>query len=456
MSHVISRAPKLSRRFVLRGALGGGSVAVGLPLLEAMLSPRAAKADEQMDEPIFGVLFWANGLPWHDGHGTPGPGFVDAWTPEQTGEEYTSSELLMPLDPYDVSVVTGLTPHTDGGPTGLNDGHMRGFMCAMTSDMVNPDGFDHPSHTLTSMRESIDQYVARHEAFYASGTPRFRSLQLAVSDARFHDYGHWNAISYNGPDSLNLPITSAQQLFDVLFDIPDDAFALERRASVVDVVMDDAAKLRNLVGASDKQRIDEHLAHLEEVQRRLELASAPCDEPTPPADSDDLELKMEAMGELLALALDCNLTRVFTVMLTSPATTHVFSNLGVVDGMHKTVHDGLWQQTYDITHYHMQVFAKLLERLEAKQAGGTSVLDRSLVLGLSEYGEGWQHGVAEMPLVIAGGACGAVRRRVHVRETGDNNFARGHLTALRALGLQEQSYGFSGSETDSVLGDILV
>lgn len=446
----------LNRRTMLRGCLGGASVAVGLPLLEAMLGPRSAAADDALAEPIFGVFFWANGMPWHGVHDAPE--HPDLWTPPDVGPNYTASELLQPLlDNHDVSVVTGLTPKTDGGPTGLNDGHMRGFMCALTSDMVNPDGFDHPSHTLTAMRESIDQTVARSDEFYQSGVPRFRSLQLGVSTARFHDYGHWNAISYNGPDSLNIPILTPSQLFSHLFQVPGDALALQRQATVLDAVLADVHTLKAKVGAADQQRLDEHLTHLDEVQRRLVSASAPCDSPPPPNDPEDLQQKTAIMGELLAIALSCNLTRVFSMMLTSPATTHVFSNLpGIENGMHKLCHDGEWEAIRAITHYQMSVFATLLDQLQAKtDLDGNTMLERSLILGLSEYADGWGHGVQEMPALFAGGACGAMVPRVHVRETGDNNFARVHLTALRALGMQQDSYGFSNSETSSDFGQLL-
>ena len=63
--------------------------------------------------------------------------------------------------------------------------------------------------------------------------------------------------------------------------------------------------------------------------------------------------RTQIMAELLAVALRCNLTRVFTFMLTSPATTHVFSDLGVPDGMHKTCHDGHWERVRAITESQM-------------------------------------------------------------------------------------------------------
>lgn len=450
----------LSRRTLLRGAVGGATVSLALPLLEAMLGPKSAQAGGATPDPIFGVFFWANGTPWHAGHGAMqgGGGYPDLWTPAATGQGYAPSELLMPLAPYAPSVVTGLEPKTEvpALPDGQGDGHMRGFMVALTSDRPRPEGFDHPSHTLTALRPSLDQYVARHDEFYGTNVPRFRSLTLGISEARFHDYGHWNAISYNGPDSLNLPVQDPGQLYGLLFDVPADTVALEHRATLLDAVMADANDLRVRLGTADRIRLDEHLAHLDEIQRRLELSVAACDDPGAPGSSSDLIAKTELMAQLLARALSCGLTRVFSFMLTSPATVHLFSNLGVAEEMHKTCHDGLWPQVRDITLYHMQALAAFLGVMQSTMdPTGVTLLDRMLVYATSEYGEGWQHGNKEHPILLAGGAGGAIRTGVHQRVP-DGNISMAHVTILRALGITTPSYGFNGGETSDHLADILV
>lgn len=447
----------LSRRTMLRGALGGATVTVALPALEAMLGPREANAEGSILGPIFGVFFWANGMPWHAAHGAAHAGNPDVWTPQQTGLGYTPSELLAPLAAHQVSVVTGLEPKTEvpPDPPGQSDGHMRGFMVALTGDRIRPEGFDHPSHTLTALRPSVDQYVATHPDFYGDAPPRFRSLVLGVSPARFHDYGHWNAISYNGPDSLNLPVQDPGQLYDLLFSVPQDEDLLDRRARVLDAVLADANDLRQRLGAHDRQRLDEHLGHIDEVQRRLELAVIECEDTGRPAPTADMIQKTELMAELLAIALQCNQTRVFSFMLSSPASTHVFSNLGVPDGMHKVCHDGHWNSVRDITHYQMQAFSVFLDRLSQRlDPLGHSLLDRSLVFGTSEYGEGWQHSVAEMPVIFAGGANGALVRNTHVREA-QGNFSKAHVTMLRALGIDTPSFGFNGGETSDQFSELL-
>lgn len=452
----------LSRRTVLRGAVAGGVVSLALPQLDAMLRPSEALAGGAAPEPFFGLFFWANGTPWHAGHGAEqgASGYPDLWTPGAVGPGVlvpgsTPSELCAPLARHSPVVISGLEPKTEipGDPAGQGDGHMRGFMVALTGDRPRSVGFDHPSHTLTSLRPSIDQVVARDPAFYGTSPARFRSLHVGVSDARFHDYGHWNAISYNGPSSQNLPISSIAQLYSLLFDVPPDATETLRRARLLDAVREDAQSLRARLGAGDRARLDEHLEHVSEIQRRLELgAGASCVAPGMPGDGDVMG-RADALARLLAVAVRCDLTRCFSFMLTSPASTHVFSALGAPDGMHKTCHDGLWEQVRAITRYHMECFATVLDRFaELTDASGASLMDRAVILGTSEYGEGWKHGNAEHPVVIAGGGAGRIVRGTHAREVG-GNLSKAHLTALRALGLPYETWGWNGAETaDSVAG----
>ncbi len=447
----------LPRRTFLRGAVGGTAVALGLPLLDAMIRPGVSRAGGGDAAPFFGVFYWANGMPWHAGHGAEQAGPPDLWTPSAIGAGYAPSELLTPLARHQPSVITGLTPHTavPDSPPGQSDGHMRGFMVALTGDRIRPEGFDHPSHTLTALRQSIDQFVAREPSFVAGAPTRFRSIHAGVSEARFHDYGHWNAISYNGPGSQNLPISSVAQLYGYLFGVPADADETLRRARLLDVVRGDAASLRLRLGASDRARLDEHLDHLSQIQRRLELgAGASCGAPPMPGDGDLLG-RTDAMARILAVAVRCDLTRVFTFMLTSPASTHVFSNLAVPDGMHKVCHDGGWEAVRRITHYQMQCFSTFCDRFaELSDPTGASLTDRAVILGVSEYGEGWKHSVAEMPALIVGGGAGRVTRGVHAREAG-GNFSRAHLTALRGLGLDTPSFGWNGGEATTHFSEIV-
>ncbi len=449
---------QLSRRSFLRGTVGGLAISLALPPLEAMLDVNGAYADGGGEEPFFGLFFWANGLPWSAKHGAMqgSAGKSDLWTPATEGVGFAPSPLLVPLSRHKVSVVTGLEPKTEVPPLppGQSDGHMRGFMVAMTGDRIRPMGFDHPSHTLTALRPTLDQLVAKHPKFYKS-PPRFRSLEIGVSRSRFHEYGHWNAISYNGPDSTNPPILSAPALFDKLFAMPGESAEQGRRAKVLDAVLADARQLRGRLGSRDAARLDSHLEQLSEIQRRLSMSSVACKTPARPSDDIDLHKKTTAMAELLAIAVNCGLTRVFSFMLTSPATTHVFTNLGVGDDMHKACHDGRWEDIRKVTLYQMEAFALLLDALaKVPQPAGKTLLDRACIYGTSEYGEGWQHGEKEHPVVLAGGAGGRMLQGVHTREPG-GNLCKAQLTVLKALGLPFDSFGFNGAETNKTVAGML-
>ncbi|MCB9528941.1 MAG: DUF1552 domain-containing protein [Myxococcales bacterium] len=445
----------LSRRTFLRGCLAGATVGIALPPLEAMLGARAAA--QGRPDPFFGLFYWANGTPWHAGHGADqaAAGYPDLWTPPDVGAGYRRSELLAPLARHRVTAITGLEPHTDipALPPGQGDGHMRGFMVTMTGDRIQPEGFDHGSHSLTALRPTLDQFVARHPAWYQS-PPAFRSLEAGVSDARFHDYGHWNGISYNGPYSINLPIMRPRLLFDRLFVQQDERAEVDRRLVVLDAVLDDARHLRARLGSRDRERLDSHLEHVRDLQRRLDADVPACQIPAPPQDGGDLVAKARTMGELLALAVECRLTRVFSLMLTAPATTHVFSALGVPDGMHKTCHDGLWEQVRAITRHQMEAFAAFLDAFARPRPDGGTLLDDGLVYATTEYGEGWLHSVRELPVLIAGRAGGAFVDDTHVRLPG-GNLSRAQLTAFTALGLDLPSFGWNGGETADVLPGLL-
>ena len=381
-------------------------------------------------------------------------GHSDEWTP--TGTQ-AASTLLQPLQRHNVSVLTGLEPKTiiPPSPGGQGDGHMRGFMVALTGDRPRPEDFDHGSHTLTALRQSVDQYVATHPNFY-SEQPRFRSLQVGVSQARFHDYGHRNAISYNGPNSVNLPVTQPTVLHDLLFAVPKDVTQIARRTRLLDAVLADAERLKGVLGQEDKQRLEAHLDHVRSIQNRLSTSVTSCETPAVPSDEGTLLERTQVFAELLALAISCGMTKVFSFMLTSPASTHRFTNLNVPDGMHKTCHDGHWNRVRDITVHHMEAFGLFLDAFaNTSMPNGENLLNRGLIYGTSEYGEGWKHSVRELPVVLAGTAGGRIRAGVHAREA-RGNLCKAQLTALRALSLPDSQFGFNGAETTDVFSEVLV
>lgn len=460
----------MDRRTVLRGALGGLGLSVGLPILEAMLNDNAtAFAQGQPLPKRFGVFFWANGTPWNGKH-DPANTEADLWTPPSEGA-LTLSPLLQAFAGLEskLTVVTGLEPKSElgfanGDPSrgidpGQGDGHMRGVVHALTGDRPRPEGFVQPDHVFTVLRPTIDQLYGDAPEIQGETPPRFRSVVTCVSPARFHrvpDFGTWESISLRGPDQLVPPIPSARDLFMTLFsDAPPDdpvarAATLER-IDVLSAVKSDLDAVKRRLGAADRARLDEHVTHIEEIERRLKSAQPVCTAPGVPGAVGDLAGEAEAQARLIAHAMTCDLTRVFSMMLTSPGGQHVFSQLGLGGGSHQLAHDGAHEALRRITEYHMQCFRRVLDVFATTpDVGGGSLLDSMAILGTSEYAEGKAHNVREFPVILAGGLRGRLRTGQHLRYP-SGNLARVHLTLHQAYGLPVTSWGWHGAQTSEPL-----
>ena len=467
----------ISRRKVLRGMLGGSAVALGLPLFESMLNHNGTALAAGPSLPIrYGLFFWGNGLPWTYRHSgstdTVSPGIehpldmtlTDLYTPTTQGKGFGITKLLMPLERHlaNINVVSGLEPKTSipDAPAGQSDGHMRGICVALTADQIRPMGFDHDPHIFAVNRATLDQYIAKNPKFYTDGAPQYRSLELGMSSATLHDFGTWNSVSHNGPNSINPPLRDPQKLFDQLFSVKPDLTEIARRTSVLDVVAEDTRQLSARLGKRDRDRLDEHLTHIDEIERRLTVARAACVTPTAPMGTFTGETsvmnKLDIMSDILVAALRCDVTRVFTIAFTTGASLMQMNGAGEINGagahqLHDACHGGERDVITAFTKLNLTAYAKLLDKLSAdKDVNGVTLLDSSVVMGTSEYGEGFTHSNKEHPFILAGKAGGKLDTGWHVREQG-GNMARVHLTVLRALGIDTPSYGFNGGETTNAL-----
>ena len=461
--------------------LRGSAVALGLPLFEAMLNQNGNALAAGTGLPVrYGLFFWGNGLPWTYRHrgttDTVSPGIThelddkltDLYTPTTVGKGFAVTELLKPLERHlpNLNVVSGLEPKTaiPTSPAGQSDGHMRGISVALTADQIRSEGFDHDPHIFAVNRATLDQYIAKHPQFYLDGAPPYRSLELGMSSAVLHDFGTWNAVSHNGPNSINPPLRDPHKLFNQLFAVKPDLTEVARRTSVLDVVSEDTKQLSLRLGKRDRERLDEHLTHIGEIERRLNVTRAACVTPTAPTSpfSDETSVleKLDVMADIVVAALRCDVTRVFTIAFTTGASLMQMNGAGEINGagahqLHDACHGGERDVITAFTKLNFTAYAKLLDKLTAdKDVNGQTLLDSSLIIGTSEYGEGFTHSNKEHPFIFAGKAGGKVETGWHVREEG-GNMARAHLTVLRALGIDAKSYGFNGGETSAALPFLL-
>ncbi len=436
----------LRRRTILRGFLGGGLVTIGLPFLEAFLdvTPRA-RACGGIIPRRFGLFFWGNGVR------------PDQWVPTATGEgdDWELSEQLAALanvKPY-ITVVSGMSvktgnlyPHTSG---------QTGLLCG-AAPLENGDAQTFPL-------PSIDQVIANA----IGGATIYASLQTSAASA--------DGQSYNGPHSRNPPESSPFALFERIFGagfrLPGEEGTVDPtlglRRSVLDAVMEDANALKGRVGAADAIRLEQHLDGIRELEQRLALLQeappnlAACvmpDEPLPDYPDIDgrpqISARSRAMVDLLAMALACDQTRVFGHFIDDPVSNVLFD--GASDGHHTLTHNetGLQPEVNDITLQIMDEFAYLVEKLASIPEEGGTLLDNCVILGCSEVSLGQTHSLDDMPIVLAGGACGALKTNLHFRSAYQENTSAVMLSLVRAMDIPATSFGADEGEATEGLSDI--
>jgi hypothetical protein len=448
----------VSRRRLLRGSFAGGTaIAIGLPLLEAMLDTHGERlAHGQALPKRFGVFFFGNGRG------------VEAakWRPTGTGANWTPSVELAPLASIKdyVSVVTGMNAKLDKSP----QGHHKGSVAILSGHDFITQPANNAPYRSTFAKPSIDQVAAQ----VLGKDTAFKSLEIGISKRVINGEGTTiQYISHNGPDSGNPPELSPRNLFTRLFAggaaaapsgapaMPDPVRAM--RKSILDVVLDDLSALGQRVGSADRSRLDQHAESIRAIERRLDTtsegATATCSPVQPSADptssnsKEPVEERMQAMGDLLALAMTCDVSRVFSIQFIGSAAGPVFWQVGADRGHHDISHDG--ESSQDVieacTIFTMKQLAGLLTKFRDTPDGAGNLLDSMALLATSDTSDGAAHSVNDYPILVAGKAGGAlVHPGVHYASMGEHT-NRVLLTLLRAVGVQQTELGM-GSYVQSM------
>ncbi len=440
----------LDRRTFLRGALAtGATVALGTPLLDAMLdSHGVAHAGGEPLPSRFGLWFFGNGVrPEH-------------WIPTGTGADWTPGAELRPivdggLKPY-VSVVTGAEiktathPH-HSGMTGMLTG-MRYFQNGTTRDTI-VSSFAGPS---------VDVIASR---WIAERTPTpFRSLELGVTRFRGTDEGTtFQHLSHNGPNDPNPSEYSPLAVYRRLFAMAPDATLDLARRSVLDSVSDQIRGLQPRVSMADRTRLERHYDSVRAIELRLAASHAACSVPAEPVDLGDDPMgreritdQNEQMSQLCALALGCDLTRSFSLFFSTAGSGVIMWPVGAANGLHQINHDEgpPFSTVHAAVVFTMQQLTRFLTILRDTPDGTGNLLDTCSILVTSELTEGWRHTNADFPCLIAGKGNGRLRGGIHHRAVGANTSHCG-LTALRGAGIDVASFGSAEGEVTTPFAELM-
>lgn len=429
----------LPRRTFLRGA--GATLA--LPLLDAMLPPLTALANTPASPTRLrrlGFVYMPMGCD------------ISRWTPpadEQLGE---LSPTLTPLAPVKdhVSILTNM--ELRNSYPGTHATSNSGFLSAALAKRTESNDYQ--------LGTTVDQVAAQH----VGQDTQLSSLELSMdlmSVVGQCDNGYacvyQNCLSWSSP-TTPLPAEAHPRIvFEQLFGDGGSAAerkaALKKRASLLDVLTDDLARLEREVGPSDRQRVHQYLDAVRDVERRIQQAeAATADSPLPdldrplgvPASYGD---HARLMFDLQLLALQGNITRVATFQLARETSNRTYPEIGISESHHPLTHHGndpeKIAKVAKINQFHVSLFAEFLQKLQATPEGDGSLLDHVLYLYGSGMGNPNVHDHTNLPIIVAGGAAGNMRGGRHLRFAEPTPLANLHLTLLEKVGVPIDSFADS-------------
>jgi len=422
-----STVPTLSRRHLLRGA----GVLLGLPLLDAMLPSFAGAVPESTTPHRFLGICNNLGL-------LPDKFFPAA---DQVGRDYTLSPYLEHLRDFrsDFTVMSGVMhPDVDGGhPADI---------CFLTAA-------PHPSSGGFRNTISLDQYIAER----IGPQTRFPSLTLGVNVAQGA-----KSLSFTGGGVLIPCEDKPSQVFKRLFlgGTPQEIQAQARRLalgqSIMDTVADQTKRLEKSVGAKDRERLDQYLTGVRDLEQRLVQASEWEKRPRPvvdakppldPADPREYMDKVRLMYDMAHLAFLTDSTRNITLMLDSVNSPAIeVQGKAVSDGYHNLSHHGKnpqkLAQLEAIDREHMKLLAGLYGSLKAHKEGTGTLLDQTMILYGSNLGNANTHVTTNLPVIFAGGG---FRHGQHLVFDRERNYPLPNLfvNVLQRFGIEADHFASS-------------
>lgn len=441
----LQRPFQINRRRFLRG-LGAG---IALPALVSMPGvaaasgqvKAAARATTATGAPLRSVfLYFPNGA------------IPSEWWPAE-GAGASPSELSRTLEPLDtvrrhVQILKGIDNLTaNPGPDGAGD-HARGNGTFLTCVRLRK------SSTELRAGTSIDQLIASEVGSFT----RIPSLELTCDHIRKSsgcDAGYSCAYQFNiSWRNATTPMTAENNprlVFERLFGAggPGERTANLRRRqqeqrSVLDFVLEDARALQQRLDARDREKLDQYLTGVREVERRIARAERFRDvrEPdmdTPAGVPGTHSEHIQLMNDLLVLALQTDTTRVASLQLSYDGSNRSFSEIGIAEGHHDLTHHQNrpeWiQKVAQIDRWYVSQFARLLQKLEAvKDVDGHSLLHNSMIVYGSGNADGNRHTHSNLPVLLAGGGGGTLTPG-RVVQHGSRPLANLYLSLADRMGL---------------------
>jgi hypothetical protein len=395
---------------------------------------------------------------------------MPAWTPSAAGLNYPLSPLLEPLQALkqDFLVLSGLTlDKARHNGDGAGD-HARANSVFLTGRQPRKTaGAD------IRVGISIDQFVAQR----IGSSTRLPSLEIGCESgpqAGNCDSGYSCAYSSNlswRSESTPMPkLVDPRLVFERLIapEMRGEAAVARarrdhQRRSVLDFVAEDARRLQNQIGGTDRRKLDEYLTSVRDIETRIQLAekqAAPKPLATPMAKPSGIPggyaEHIRVLADLMVLAFQADLTRICTFAFANDGSNRPYNFIGVSEGHHDLSHHGgdthKHEKLKTINRFHVTQLAYLLGRLKEVKEGDGTLLDHSMIVYGSGIGDGDRHNHDDLPILLAGKGNGTIRPGRHLRFRQETPLMNLYLSMLERVGAATPSFGDSTGTLSELAG----
>jgi Protein of unknown function (DUF1552) len=397
----------LSRRTFLVGTFGA---TVALPFLDAMVPALTAQARTAANRPQrFAAMYFPCGI------------FPADWHPETTGADFEFKRVMAPmagLRDY-VTTVSKMTATQGSVHLGASAAFLNG---------TGPVGKGGDFSTLLS-KKTIDQHIADK---IAGDTP-LRSIEVGTEDmgtsagacdgfpCAFFNTLSWRDDTSPLPVGVN-PRVTFERMFGEVGTTKQRNANLKEKQSMLDSVLEETAKLKKGLGPSDTTILDEYLTNVRDVEKqlgRMETRLGSLENADAPLGIPELfDDHMTVTYNLMHIAFQGDISRVFTFLLGHEASSRSYAHIGVPEAHHTISHHANNPETLakyaKIGTYHVAKLAEFAEKLRTTPDGDGNLLDRSLFYFGSGMSNGNVHDRKNVPALVLGNANGRVKGNRHI------------------------------------------
>ena len=403
----------LSRRTFLRGTLGA---TMALPMLDAMVPALTAQTRTAANTPFrFGAIYMPNGV------------YPDTWHPATIGSDFEFKPVMQPLEGFREQLVTVSKMKAPWGES-VHLGASSAFLNG-TGPVGARDGSGDAFGKLES-KKTLDQFIADTVA----GDTPLRSIEVGTEDMGTavgacdgFPCTFFNALSWRDdfsplPIGIN-PRVTFERMFGETGSKEQRTARLKEKQSLLDSVMAETSKLRTSLGAPDRAILDEYLSNIRQVEQQLDrmetrLGTITGEPEAPIGLPEAFDDHMTITYDLMHLAFQGDISRVFTFMIGHEASDRGYAHIGIPETHHSISHHGNDAEKLakyaKLCTYQIVKFSEFLDKLKATKDADGNLLDHSLLYWGSGMSNGNQHDRSNPPGVIVGGAHGRMKGNRHL------------------------------------------